>query len=568
MKQDDDEIKIDSKISETAKKYLKMEHVYLDTLDGYRFESLCARIFRGHGFEVIETSYSNDEGRDLILKKDGKTIFVECKHHQNSIGRPVIQKLDSAIRMGKADKGIVITTSTFSNEAIKYAEKLNPPIELKDFYALIDLAEQVGIEISHTMGKTHILCYGVSHFSEIQKNMNAFFDQFRSSPMKGTDVMNITSNKLELHPKFLVTYDINADFSTSVGNIHSIYENDQKIMIDAISSTVESQLLLNFLKNSTLSYVSDIQKYEYSITRNQFNVNQTSLMEIIGNTIAKKYTANVNYTGRNNQRYSKICTPHGKDIRIKNIQQVFLPMHQIFMTAVSQEYRCSLYENNASIYFQKSDLFTCRICKKEIKGEKLLCNDCGKVSHTPTFFSSHSFLCKKCGKTICKDCNSSIRYFLFFKKNLCKTCANEPSKIQHEISIIKKSEVNLNSVHKNKSLVKFDESEKNTEQPRWHPDHKKERIAILMSVLCGLFGLQGIGHIYSNRVLKGITILIAGMMLSILFVLILSNELNDLNNINSGSILLAIMFFGGPFWGLYAYQIYDIQKWYRQRKSV
>jgi restriction system protein len=536
-----DEIKFDSKISETAKKYLKMDHVFLDTLDGYRFENLCAKIFRDVGYEVIETQYTNDKGRDLIIKKDGKTAFVECKHQKSSVGRPVIQKLDSAIRMEQADQGIVITSSTFSPEAIKYAEKLNPPIELKDIYSLTDLAEQAGIEISSTMSKTHILCYPVSHFSEIKKNLDVFFNRYRSHPKKGSEIINITSNILELQPKFLVTYDIYASFSTSIGEIYSINEVAKKIMVDAITSKVEEQRLVNFLKDTKLSYVADIPKEEYTIKRNQFNVNQTSLMEIIGNTIAKKYTTNVRYRGRNNQTYSKICTPRAKDIRIRDIHQVFLPLHKISMNAMSQEYNCTMNENNTTVLFQKSNLSTCKICNKQIKKEKLLCNDCGKISHAPKFFRAHGFICRKCGKTVCKNCNNSIRSFLFFKKNMCKACIKEISKKPSSNFAVKQIEANTKP-EKVKTTVSLENNLNKEIKELSNKDiQKKAKVALLLSVVCGLFGFQGIGHIYSKSFLKGVVILFVSIIFAILFLSILSLELNNSTDIRYNAILLSIL---------------------------
>lgn len=397
------------------------EYVYLDALDGYTFEKLCGRIFRLHGYDVEDTPYSNDKGRDLILKKDNEKIFVECKFHQNSIGRPVIQKLDSAVRMYRADRGIVVTTSSFTPEAIEYADNLTPPIELKDKYALIDLAHQVGIEIFTTIKRENVECYVVSNLTQLQNKLQKIYDSFVSYPNKVQDVMTITHNGLELKSKYLVTYDIHADFYTTVRLIHSIHEDDCLALIDAETSIESSQSIMKFLKNATLCSENDIPKKEYSISRHQFRVSHTSLNGLVGNLIAKKYATNVKYYGRNNVGYSKLCIPHQKDFGITNIRQVLLPLHYVVWSSINQQYRCTFIENDSTIDIQDTDVFTCKICNKKIK-KALLCNDCGNISHAPTFFKSHSSFCNNCKKTICKNCNHTVRRFLFFKKPMCSSC--------------------------------------------------------------------------------------------------------------------------------------------------
>jgi restriction system protein len=82
---------------------------------------------------------SNDFGRDLILKKEGKTGFVECKRYDKdmSIGRRPLQQFYGAIVNMKADYGIFVTTSYFAKTAVNFAGETG--IQLIDGYALADL---------------------------------------------------------------------------------------------------------------------------------------------------------------------------------------------------------------------------------------------------------------------------------------------------------------------------------------------------------------------------------------------------------------------------------------------
>lgn len=118
-------------------------------LDGDGFEKLCAEIFRRHCDADVEvTPYANDKGKDIIIRKDGSTIFVECKlWWTNSIGRPVVQKLDSAVHHEGADLGVIVTTSSFTRQAIAYAQECNPPIRLVGLGDIQRMAESVGYDL-------------------------------------------------------------------------------------------------------------------------------------------------------------------------------------------------------------------------------------------------------------------------------------------------------------------------------------------------------------------------------------------------------------------------------------
>lgn len=62
------------------------------------FEYYIADLFSTKGYEAVVTPASGDGGKDIILRKEGKTSVVECKRYGNKkIGRPEIQKFHSAL---------------------------------------------------------------------------------------------------------------------------------------------------------------------------------------------------------------------------------------------------------------------------------------------------------------------------------------------------------------------------------------------------------------------------------------------------------------------------------------
>src|SRR5205823_14040315 len=89
---------------------------------------------------------------DALPISPGGLIVVECKHQpKTGIGRPIVQKLHSAVISSKAIRGILATTGHFTPEALEYARKLfeqGTQIEMVDYPMLADMAARAGISIA------------------------------------------------------------------------------------------------------------------------------------------------------------------------------------------------------------------------------------------------------------------------------------------------------------------------------------------------------------------------------------------------------------------------------------
>lgn len=111
--------------------------------DPTQFEYFCAELYHGLGYRVEITSPVADGGFDLRMFRDGQMTLVECKCFKpsNSVGRPILQKLFGANAVEGAGHLILVTTATFSGEAIAYAREVG--IELVDGSALIALCNRV-----------------------------------------------------------------------------------------------------------------------------------------------------------------------------------------------------------------------------------------------------------------------------------------------------------------------------------------------------------------------------------------------------------------------------------------
>jgi len=118
------------------------DSVYEDILDTilsktpYEFEKLVVSLLdkMGYGGVVKDagqvTQQSNDGGIDGIIKEDvlglGR-IHIQAKRYKrdNSIGREDVQKFVGALAVAQSNKGVFITTSSYSKGAIEYADNLN-----------------------------------------------------------------------------------------------------------------------------------------------------------------------------------------------------------------------------------------------------------------------------------------------------------------------------------------------------------------------------------------------------------------------------------------------------------
>jgi len=105
------------------------------------FEQLTGQAYRKQGYRVIENNKKGpDGGIDLVLKRNGETTLVQCKHWKtNKIGVPVIRELLGVVTAEKADHGIVVGTGKFTEPALKFAQSNN--IEIVDDTKLIEMLE-------------------------------------------------------------------------------------------------------------------------------------------------------------------------------------------------------------------------------------------------------------------------------------------------------------------------------------------------------------------------------------------------------------------------------------------
>jgi restriction system protein len=119
------------------------------------FERLSQRLLRESGFIQVEvTGRTSDGGIDGkgVVRLGGLLSFhmiFQCKRFKGSVGSSVIRDFRGAM-VGRADKGLLITTGSFTSEARKEAQRDGaPPIDLIDGDTLVQKLKdlRLGVEV-------------------------------------------------------------------------------------------------------------------------------------------------------------------------------------------------------------------------------------------------------------------------------------------------------------------------------------------------------------------------------------------------------------------------------------
>lgn len=109
----------------------------IGSIEPQAFERLCQRLLRESGFIKVEvTGKPSDGGIDgigvLRMNLVSFQVLFQCKRWKGPVGASVVRDFRGAM-VGRADKGLIITTGTFTSEARKEATRDGAPaIDLID----------------------------------------------------------------------------------------------------------------------------------------------------------------------------------------------------------------------------------------------------------------------------------------------------------------------------------------------------------------------------------------------------------------------------------------------------
>ena len=121
------------------------------------FERLVLDVLHKMGYgtsaaDLVRTQTGADEGIDGIITLDRlglEKIYVQAKRWTaGTVGRPEVQKFFGALAGQGANRGVFITTSSFTKGAIEYARQVTGSIVLVDGKKLADLMIEYGVGVT------------------------------------------------------------------------------------------------------------------------------------------------------------------------------------------------------------------------------------------------------------------------------------------------------------------------------------------------------------------------------------------------------------------------------------
>ncbi len=106
----------------------------IDDLGGHEFEDLVEALLQKMGLVTEGRKPSADGGVDIVANNPAPVVggryIVQCKRYSHPVGVPVVRDLFGVVTAERAGKGILVTTSRFTQDAIEFAA--DKPLELID----------------------------------------------------------------------------------------------------------------------------------------------------------------------------------------------------------------------------------------------------------------------------------------------------------------------------------------------------------------------------------------------------------------------------------------------------
>lgn len=98
---------------------------YIDQMSGEQFEVHVADLFNRKGYKAAVTGGSHDYGADVIAKKKGEVIVVQCKRYKKPVGIGAIQEVLGAKSYYQGTQAMVVTNSYYTQAAKNLADSAN-----------------------------------------------------------------------------------------------------------------------------------------------------------------------------------------------------------------------------------------------------------------------------------------------------------------------------------------------------------------------------------------------------------------------------------------------------------
>lgn len=439
----------------------------LDEVGGFKFEEVMCNVFRNLGYEDVEKSRQTaDKGRDITMVDPSSTgkdeaIVVECKH-TDTVGRPVIQKLDSAVRTydyNGPKRGMIATTGRLTNPAIEYAEQVG--IEIFDGQRLREVANEVGMDLYN--GRVEIVTNNVLQPPRPQSLLSEFHKAIDRIKYLSPDDVPEPFTTISLHPVNAVVTETKRVFETGAGVIHTIDDSNQ-FVIDGTSSDLKGlpdeldEIVSEYDLKTDIREINETQYEDVadSINRRRFEGTDQEFRDWIKQQEIDRLTETVTYTGDNNQTYSKECAPSTDDITIRMMQPFYVSRVDASVKMNKRTYSIDWFATKDDSWISDNTIEKCRFTEEGRGGIDTI--PAAATAIRESLGSPTYAFCPECetiiaerhmrhdevtGDPVCVECAVSDR-FIGAKKHF----RSEETRQQYENDVADKSTIEKLSVNK------------------------------------------------------------------------------------------------------------------------
>jgi HJR/Mrr/RecB family endonuclease len=104
-------------------------------MSGGAFESYLQQVLIARGYAVQLTGSSGDLGVDLIASREGETIAIQVKRHDQKVSRRAVSDAVAGMQHYRCNKAMVITNNYFSDGAARLARSTGCTLVDRDILA-------------------------------------------------------------------------------------------------------------------------------------------------------------------------------------------------------------------------------------------------------------------------------------------------------------------------------------------------------------------------------------------------------------------------------------------------
>jgi HJR/Mrr/RecB family endonuclease len=117
-------------------------------MSSFEFEQLIAHLLDSQGYSVTLTKQTRDGGKDILVATPtalGDLLYlIECKKYspQNPVGVSLVRELYGVVERERATAGVLVTSSNFTTDALKFREPISHRLTLHDYTKLQEWIRQ------------------------------------------------------------------------------------------------------------------------------------------------------------------------------------------------------------------------------------------------------------------------------------------------------------------------------------------------------------------------------------------------------------------------------------------